>query len=154
MRRLNTILIFLTLIFMSACASVPMESAGLDKEKKQFAIPSEGKSGLYIYRNSSLGGALKKTVSIDGVVIGETASNTYFYKEVMPGTHEIATESEFSDNKIVVEFKKGVNYFIQQYIKIGIFVGGAGLKLVDEDEGKKGVLQTNLAQESPNVGSQ
>lgn len=130
-----------------------MESVDTDKAKKEFSPPSEGKSGLYIYRNSILGSALKKTISIDGTVIGESAPNTYFYKELVPGTHEIATESEFSDNKITIEFQKGLNYFVQQYIKLGAFVGGAGLKLASEEEGKKGVLESKLAQELPNINS-
>lgn len=83
-----------------------MDSADTDKAKKEFSPPAEGKSGLYIYRNSSFGAALKKTVSIDGEIIGESARNTYFYKEVEPGTHELSTESEFSDNKLTLEFKK------------------------------------------------
>ncbi len=39
----------------------------------------------------------------------------------------------------------GKNYFIRQYIKFGVFVGGANLELVTEDEGKKGVLECKLA---------
>lgn len=107
---------------------------------------------MYIYRNSSFGGALKKTISIDGAIIGESAPNTYFYKELNPGVHEVATESEFSDNKISIDTQSGMNYFVQQYIKFGAFVGGAGLKSVSEEEGKKGVLECKLAQESPLIG--
>jgi hypothetical protein len=140
-------------IFVTGCASVPMASADADKALKEFAPPSEGKSGLYIYRNSTFGAALKKTISVDGVILGESARYTYFYKELEPGTHEVSTESEFSDNKISIEFKKGINYFVQQYIKFGAFVGGAGLKEVTEEEGKKSVLECKLAQESPKISS-
>jgi hypothetical protein len=38
-----------------------------------------------------------------------------------------------------------MNYFIRQYIKIGLFVGGAGLELVDEEEGKKDVSKLGMA---------
>ena len=138
-------------MYLPGCASVPMASADLDKAKKEFSAPADGKSGLYIYRNSTFGAAFKKTVSLDREVIGETAPNTYFYKEVEPGTHEITTESEFSDNKLLLEFTKGVNYFVHQYIKFGAFVHGAGLKEVTEEEGKKGVLECNLAQPNPSL---
>ena len=43
-----------------------------------------------------LGAALKKSVKIDGEVIGETAANTYFYRLVSTGPHMLATESEFT----------------------------------------------------------
>lgn len=138
-------------IYLTGCASVPMAPADTDKAKKEFTPPTEGKSGLYIYRNSSFGGALKKTISVDGEIIGESAPNTYFYKELIPGKHELSTESEFSDNKLLIDVQSGINYFVQQYIKFGAFVGGAGLKLVAEDEGRKGVLECKLAQQSPKV---
>ena len=51
------------------------------------------------------------------------------------------------------ELQKGINYFVHQYIKIGAFVGGAGLKEVTAEEGKKGVLECKLAQESPGIAS-
>lgn len=140
-------------LYLSGCASVPMASGDLDKTRKEFSAPTEGKAGLYIYRNSSFGAALKKTITIDGTVIGESAPNTYFYKELDPGTHEIATESEFSDNKVAIEAQQGMHYFVQQYIKLGAFVGGAGLKQVSEEEGKKGVLECKLAQETPVLGT-
>ncbi len=134
------------LIFLSGCASVPMASEKEDALKKEFLAPPEGKSGLYIYRNSSFGGALKKSIYVDGVLIGESAPNTYFYKEVNAGDHTLSTESEFSNNDLMVKTKQGLNYFVEQFIKFGLFVGGAGLKLASEEEGKKGVLETKLAQ--------
>jgi hypothetical protein len=35
--------------------------------------------------------------------------------------------------------------FFQQYIKMGVFVGGAGLQAVSETEGKQNVLQCSEA---------
>ncbi len=152
-KKIITSVAIIASLHLSGCASVPMASVDTDKAKKTFSAPAEGKSGLYVYRNSSFGTALKKTVSLDGSVIGESAANTYFYKEVAPGTHVISTESEFSDNQISIDFKQGVNYFVHQYIKVGVFVGGAGVEAVSEEEGKKGVLECKLALESPNVNS-
>ena len=74
-----------------------------------------------------------------------SAPNTYFYKDVKPGKHELSTESEFSDNILEVDFEGGKNYFVRQAIKIGFFVGGAILNLVSDEEGKKGVLESELA---------
>jgi hypothetical protein len=44
----------------AGCASVPMESKQITKVAKQFYPPSVGRAGLYIYRDTSVGGALKK----------------------------------------------------------------------------------------------
>ena len=116
-----------------------------DTARKTFSAPREGSTGLYIYRNSRFGGALKKSVYIDGDLIGESAPMTYIYREISPGEHRLSTESEFGDNDLVINTKAEQNYFVRQYIKMGVFVGGANLELVSEEAGKKGVLECKLA---------
>ena len=132
-------------LFASGCASVPMAPASEDAALKTFAAPEEGMAGVYIYRNSFVGQALKKNLYLNGEFIGESANKTYFYRQVEPGEHTISTESEFSDNSFRFVAEAGLNYFIRQYIKMGVFVGGANLELVSEEEGKKGVLSSSLA---------
>jgi Protein of unknown function (DUF2846) len=139
----------LSLSVMVGCASVPMASKELDAKVKTFAAPSDGKAGLYIFRDSMFGAALTKTVSLDGKVIGATAGKTFFYTEVQPGSLTLATQSEFSDNSLGIAVQSGKNYFVRQFIKMGVFVGGANLELVDEKTGKEAVLQCELAAPAP-----
>jgi hypothetical protein len=127
------------------CATVPMAPTEQDTAFKAFSQPTTDKAGLYVYRNSAAGGMLKKKVYVDGVLLGETAPKTFFYKEITLGQHQISTQSEFSDNAITFQAEGGKNYFCQQYIKMGVFVGGANVKMVSEEEGKKQVLECNLA---------
>ncbi len=133
---------------MTGCASVPMADKNASTQAKTFAAPPAGKAGLYVYRNSTLGGALKKDVRINGKCIGETAPNMFFY-EVVNGDQEqkLSTESEFSANDLTVKTEAGKNYFVRQYIKMGVFVGGANLELVPEAEGKKDVSSLELAKQ-------
>lgn len=139
-------LIVMVSFLFAGCASVPMESSERSMEVQKFNPPGEGMSGLYIYRSGSFGGALKKDVWVDGKCIGETAPNVFFYEEVEGDKeHKISTESEFSPNDLLLKAKSGMLYFIRQYIKMGVFVGGAGLELVDEEEGKKAVSELNMA---------
>lgn len=134
------VLIALVSTLFASCASVPMENIKLTTEAQKFNPPSEGNAGLYIYRSGGIGTALKKDIWVDGNCIGETAPNVFFYVEVEGDKeHKISTESEFSPNHLIVKVKSGMLYFIRQYIKLGVFVGGAGLELVDEGEGKKAV---------------
>jgi hypothetical protein len=135
----------IAILFASGCASVPLAPATQDAALKTFAAPPPDKAALYIYRNSLAGQALKKNVYVDGEFLGESANKVYFYKEVAPGQHVVSTESEFSDNALTLDVKGGINYFIRQYIKLGVFVGGAGLEVVSEEEGKKNVLESRLA---------
>lgn len=130
----------------AGCASVPMESAENSNIAKKFNPPSDGNAGLYIYRYGSFGAALKKDVWVDGNCVGETAPNIFFYEEVLGDQeHKISTESEFSPNDLLVKTESGKNYFIQQYIKMGAFVGGAGVKKVDEKEGQEKVSKLKMA---------
>ncbi|UPQ81627.1 MULTISPECIES: DUF2846 domain-containing protein [Pseudomonadaceae] len=135
----------LSFAVLTGCASVPMESPEKDQAYKAFPTPPQDQAGLYIFRDSMLGGALKKSVKIDGEVIGETAPNTYFYRLITPGLHSLATESEFSDNLIELNAKPGKNHYVRQSIKMGLFVGGAKLTEVSESEGQKAVANTELA---------
>jgi hypothetical protein len=69
---------------------------------------------------------------------------TYFYRVIKPGVHSLSTESEFSDNTLNLEVTGGKNYFVRQYIKMGVFLGGANLELVSE-EGKESIKKCKLA---------
>lgn len=133
-------------LFMSGCASVDMASKAESDKAKQFNTPSAGNAGVYIYRDSFLGKALKMDIWVDGNCVGETAPDVFFYTEVAGGKkHKIETESEFSPNALELMFEAGKNYFIQQFIKVGVFVGGTDLVQVSEDQGKKAVSQLSMA---------
>lgn len=139
------LLILLCTGLITGCASVPMASADRDAQLKRFSPPAGNNSGLYVYRNSFIGQALKKTVYLDKKIIGETANKVYFYKLIKPGSHLIATSSEFGNNGLTFTAVAGKNYFVRQYIKPGLIVGGANVAMVNESTGKKEVLQCKLA---------
>jgi hypothetical protein len=145
---LKKMLILLTLafsVYLTGCATVPMAPTADDQLRKEFSAPAEGKSGLYIYRNSHLGAALTKVIYIDEQIVGATAPMTYFYKDIPPGQHTLSTQSEFSNNDLIITAEPGLNYYVRQYMKMGVFVGGANLELVSEEEGRKGVSECKLA---------
>jgi len=133
-------------LLVTGCASVPLASPEADSTAKRFVPPTDGKASVYIYRNSFVGQALKKTVSVDNRALGETANKVFFHTTVTPGSHQLSTQSEFGDNTLNFTANAGMNYFFEQYIKMGVFVGGANLKAVSEDEGKANVLKCRLAQ--------
>lgn len=146
------LLIILASVLFTGCASVKMESKEASQKAKEFSQPTSGNSGLYIYRDSFVGKALKKDVWVDGKCVGETAPDVFFYTEVAGNqSHTISTESEFSPNNLSLLTDAGKNYFIRQYIKLGVFVGGAGLELIPEADGKVAVSKLEMA--SPGVCS-
>lgn len=143
---------FSSIVFLSAalaltgCASVDMASQSESQKAKEFGAPSSGTAGLYVYRDSFVGKALKKDLWVNGECLGESAPDVFFRTEVAGGkTHTIETESEFSSNKLEMMFASGKNYFIRQFIKFGVFVGGADLELVPEEQGKAAIAKLSMA---------
>lgn len=137
----------LTALMLTGCASVNMASKEDSDKAKQFNAPSAGNAGLYVYRNSIVGKALKKDIWIDGKCLGESASDVFFYTEVEGGKkHKVETESEFSPNALELFMEAGKNYFIRQFIKFGAFVGGADLEQIQDEQAKADVAKLGLAQ--------
>lgn len=145
--RHNIIILAVSALALTGCASVNMAGKEESDKAKQFSAPSAGNSGLYVYRNSAVGKALKKDIWVDGKCLGESASDVFFYTQVEGGKkHKIETESEFSPNAMEVFMESGKNYFIRQFIKLGAFVGGADLEQMSEEQGKADVANLGLAQ--------
>lgn len=70
----------------------------------------------------------------------------FFFTEVEGGkTHKVETASEFSPNELEMMFDAGRLYFLRQYIKLGVFVGGAHLELVPDEQGRKDVSELEMA---------
>lgn len=144
-KRLLLSVSFLIALLLSGCASVPLATEQETVEAKSFSVPEKGKSGLYIYRDSFVGKALKKDIHVDGKCLGETADKTFFYTQVAGDrNHKISTESEFSPNDLLIFTESGKNYFVRQYIKMGVFVGGADLSVSTEEEGKKVISKSDV----------
>jgi len=126
------------------CASVPMGDAKQDATLKTFSIPSN-KAGIYIYRNEAIGAGVKMDVQIDGAPIGQTAANTYLFREVAPGSHTVSSTAENTD-VLQVDAKAGTLVYIWQEVKMGVLYARNKLHLMGEALGRKGVLETKLAQ--------
>ncbi|WP_386694656.1 DUF2846 domain-containing protein [Lonepinella sp. MS14435] len=147
MKKLLTIFMLCFGLLLTGCATTAMDTVENDLQAKKFDVPMEGNSGIYIYRNSFIGKALKKNLYIDDKLLGQSAPDVYFYKQVKAGSHKISTESEFSNNNLSLSTESGKNYFIRQYIKVGVFVGGASLEQVPEEQGKIDILKLKRAKD-------
>lgn len=138
---------FILSFLLTGCATTAMETDEKAAIAQQFNSPEKGYSGLYIYRSKQgyFGGAIKKDIYVDGILIGESAPGVFFYKQVISGEHKISTESEFSNNDLSLNTESGKNYFIRQYIRPGAFVAQASLAQVSEEKGKEAIKQLKMA---------
>ena len=130
---------FALALFTAGCASVPMASMDADASAKTFTVPVS-KSSIYLYRNETFGAAIPMTVSLDGRVAGQTGPQTYFLWEVDPGEHEVASHTEnIATSKLTTQ--PGKAYFIWQEVKMGMWMARSQLQEVNEETGRKGVLE-------------
>ncbi|HZR71209.1 MAG TPA: DUF2846 domain-containing protein [Burkholderiales bacterium] len=144
LRKCSLIAVFASYALLSACATVPMASDGSDSTAKSFAT-TPGKANIYVYRNESLGMAIKHPITLDGRMVGDTAAKTYFLLPVNPGKHTIVSLTD-SDNPLAIDAQSGRNYFVWLQMKMGMFAPRSNLQLVDEAEGRKGVMECKLIQ--------
>lgn len=126
-----------------AMSRVPMANIERDAQAKTFATNPD-KANLYVYRNEAdFGSALRFDLEIDGKQIGAIASSTFAVLEVDPGKHAVIGKAE-NDFTLEVAAQAGKNYFIWQEVKIGFISARNKLHLVDEEQGKEGVLECGL----------
>lgn len=128
---------------LSACASVPKGDPKLDAELKNFK-PQEGKAGIYVYRNETMGAAIAMDVKVDGKQLGQTGANTYLFTTVEPGQHKLVGKAE-NDSELTLDAVAGKLYYVWQEVKMGVMSARNKLQLVDEAKGQAGVKETSLA---------
>ncbi len=126
------------------CASVPMGDPARDLTLKQFDVAPD-KAGVYIYRNELIGRAVKMDVEVDGKPIGQTAAQSYLYRELTPGKHTVTARAENTDS-LEIDAQPGKLSFIWQEVKMGVVFARTKLHLVDEKTGRSGVMGTRLAE--------
>jgi len=135
------------LAVLSGCASVPMADPAADAAAKTFTPPA-GKAGVYIFRDEAMGAAVKMDVFLDGKKLGETASKTYFYVPVNPGSHEVMGKAE-NESKVQFNAVAGQSYYFWQEVKMGVMLARNNLSQVDAGRGKQGVMACKLVASAP-----
>jgi hypothetical protein len=131
---------------LAGCASVPTASDEVDRQAKTFAV-APGKSNIYLFRNESMGAAVKMDVALDGRPVGQTAAKTYMLFEVEPGKHTLVSKAE-NESILEVNAAAGANQFVWQEVKMGLLFARSSLQLVDDAVGKAGVAECKLVSTS------
>lgn len=129
-------------LLMSGCASVPMASTSADAQAKTFT-PIPDKAVLYVYRNETMGAAIKMPLLVDGASVGDSAAHTYVRKELAPGQHTITSKTE-KDSTLTIDMIAGKIYYVWQEVKMGMFSARSALHQVDAAKGQKGVEESKL----------
>lgn len=139
----GVVAVALMMLLLGGCASVQMASEAEDAAAKKFTA-KPGMSRIYVYRNETMGAAIKMPVSIDGQIIGETASKTYLMKDVTPGAHVVRSHTE-STPELSVKTDANKVYFVWQEVKMGMWQAGSALQLMDQLRGRDEIMECKLA---------
>ena len=126
----------------TACATARLAEPELDLAAKQFQV-SAGASNIYIYRNEDIVFNNEIPVDIDGKPAGDTNQGTFILKSVAPGKHSITALAENTET-IELTTVADNNYFIWLEVRIGAVTNHAHFHLVDEAQGKSGVMECKL----------
>ncbi len=114
---MKRLIIFLMCIFiLSGCAASHM----IKPDRTPEFSPRPDASLLVIIRDTFFGGAFVIWNYLDGKLIGETQSNTYFVTQVPPGPHYLVSAIE-NTGVAHFDFKPGRIYYLRQGITIGIW---------------------------------
>jgi len=130
---------------MGGCASVPMASPAADAQAKTFVAPNNGEANLYIYRDQTMGSAIKLPLLLDDMSIGDTGPHTHAFREIEPGKHTITSKAE-KDATLDFTAEPGKNYYVRQEVKMGVWAARTGLVLEDEATGEDAVKGCKLIQ--------
>ncbi|MEZ6243599.1 MAG: DUF2846 domain-containing protein [Phycisphaerales bacterium] len=130
---------------LGGCASVPMTSASLDSEAKNFT-PEPGKASIYVNRGGGIGTALVFQTVLDGRIVGSLAPHTYQLLSVPPGEHTLAVTSAENVEQMQFTADAGENYFFKVSVSMGWATGHARLEAIDEERGRKQVLSSKRAE--------
>ncbi len=133
----------LVVALLTGCASVPMAPPAADQQAKQFQVARD-QAKIYVYRNETLGAALKMPLTLNGKSVGETGPKTYYVFDVAPGKYTLTSQG--SESTITVDATAGNIYYVWQEVKMGLMSGGSMLQLVDAAKGQAGVKESKLAQ--------
>ncbi len=137
---------FVAIFILVGCASksnyAPKE---VSDNAKLFNKPSDGKTGIYIYRIVSPGGQFEMDLFIDDKFIASSYSNMFYYLEVDGDKeYKISTESVLSPNHIFLKAEKNKLYFIRHFTVPGFFPHPAYLKVASEEDGKNSILNNDM----------
>lgn len=142
MKNFAAVVLVILVLLLSGCAAVPMAPMDQDTNAKNFS-PAPNKASLYIYRNESFGAAIPMMVSVNGKALGQTAAQTYFRLNLIPGKYNVESHAE-NVSSLPLTAEAGKNYFVWQEVKMGMWMARSLLQQTDETTGRAGVIESKL----------
>ena len=124
---------------LSSCASGPSYAESL---KTMPPIP-KGKGRVFVYRDTSLGAAVRPKVRIDDQPVGTSVAKGFIYSDQAPGPHVVSLVTEWK-HKDTVAVTAGQPSFVRTHVTMGAFVGHVIPTAVSPAEAKSEIQNCKL----------
>ncbi len=127
------LVIILLVAMATGCASTKQFVPLPDQSKK---IENPEMARIYVVRPTSFGGAISMDIQDGAKPIGKTGPKGYLCWEREPGQTNIFGNAQ-NQSTLPITLKKGLVYYIQQHVRMGLIYARNKLRLLTEHEGKE-----------------
>lgn len=126
------------LLFLAACAS-----SGPTFTQMQPKLPpiAADNGRIFFYRQSPFlgaGSAVQPLIRIDGVEVGRSIPNGFFYVDHAPGSLKIATSTEVTE-ETTLALEAGQTKYVKTEISMGLLVGRITPSIIDPSQALKDI---------------
>jgi hypothetical protein len=147
MNRLLAITFIVLATFLSGCASTARGPQFVQQQSQSEAAT------LYVFRLQTPPYARKPDIRINGTVVAELPTDSYFAVSLRPGKYEIRSDYGLLDNLILgksttITAESGKSYFVEFTGKLGIYGTvvsyGAGITAAESPAAPEGIKNCAL----------
>jgi len=136
---LSSLLLGSTLALFS-CASGPSYAEAL---KTMPPIP-KGKGRVFVYRDTTLGAAIRPKIKIDEQPVGTSVAKGFSYSDQTPGQHVVSLVTEWK-HKDTITVTTGHQVSFRTHVTMGAFVGHVIPTAVSRSEAEGEIQNCKLA---------
>ncbi len=124
---------------LASCASGPSYAEAL---KTMPPIP-KGKGRVFVYRDTTLGAAIRPKIRIDDQPIGTSVAKGFSYSDQTPGPHVVSLVTEWK-HKDTVTVAAGQPSFVRTHVTFGAIVGHVIPTAMTKSEAESGISNCKL----------
>lgn len=93
----------------------------------------QGQGRIYFYRDSVIAMAIQPTVLVDDDAVGESKPSGFFYVDINPGKHRVATANEF-ERELAFTLNAGETKYVKIAPSVGFLTAHMTPELVSQDD--------------------
>ncbi len=134
--------LLMVILFLSACSSSKLLPTDISNNAKSIQTP-DNKAVVYIFRKSSLGGAVGLSVDCNNIELAKFYPKKFYLCVLEPGKYIFTGHGENEDD-ILINVEKDKKYYIEVIPKMGFAMARCKLELVDSKEGDAKVQNCKL----------